>query len=238
MGDGPASIPSRKYSEYRRRELISLPWFAWLEIAVWPQRGEHQGGEWPWPQQRCWTLSRVFNFFFFCVEKEDDSTQKSWDQTFRVANIKIPVQCMVSITALNQAALENGNGLRGCESCWWMHYSEPLRRPRNAQCPEQTPAAGEAWAGQAFRSTLLIVRICTSYPRVVYREGEYRGVSCILCWKRHFLCFKGSADFPSLLPAEPTAGGRAAGNKSAVDHFTFCISTVFLLETWTLNELL
>lgn len=58
-----------------------------------------------------------FLIFFFCVEKEDDSTQKSWDQTFRVANIKIPVQCMVSITALNQAALENGNGLRGCESC-------------------------------------------------------------------------------------------------------------------------
>lgn len=33
-GDGPASIPSRKYSEYRRRELVSFPWFAWLEIAI------------------------------------------------------------------------------------------------------------------------------------------------------------------------------------------------------------
>lgn len=40
------------------------------------------------------------------------------------------------------------------------------------------------------------------------------------------------------LPAELAAGGRAARNKSTVDHFAFCISPVFLLETQTLNELL
>lgn len=57
----------------------------------------------------------------------------------------------------------------------------PLGGHEMLSARQQTTAAGEAGGGQAFRSTLHIVRVCTSYPRVVYREGEYWRVSCILC---------------------------------------------------------
>lgn len=102
--------------------------------------------------------------------KKDDSTQRS--QTLRVANIKIPAHCTASVTALNQTALENGNGLRGCGSCI---IHSPLGGHEMLRAQPQTAAAGEAWGGQAFRGTLHIVS--WSYPRVVYREGDYQGAS-------------------------------------------------------------